>query len=212
MPSYNSSHTGSQHDDYATKAQLVDLIYPVGSIYMSANNVDPTVLFGGTWQAIQGRFLLGADTSYTAGSEGGEASHTLTSAEMPAHNHTFTGTEGTTSENGAHTHTRGTMEITGNFHVDPDNAWCRVSAVESGANAFTFSGSTARATGGASGSTSVTHNAYFNASRTWSGETSEEGAHTHTLTPSGTISSVGGGSAHNNMPPYLAVYIWKRTA
>lgn len=32
--------------------------YPVGSIYMSVNSTNPDELFGGTWEQIQGRFLL----------------------------------------------------------------------------------------------------------------------------------------------------------
>lgn len=61
--------------------------YPVGAIYMSVTEANPAALFGGTWERIGGRFLLGADSTYAAGSTGGEASRTLTVEEMPRHNH-----------------------------------------------------------------------------------------------------------------------------
>ena len=62
---------------------LLNVVYPVGSIYMSVNSASPADLFGGTWEQIQGRFLLGASSSYAAGSIGGEASHTLTIDDLP---------------------------------------------------------------------------------------------------------------------------------
>ena len=47
---------------------IVDLVYPVGSIYMSVNDASPAVLFGGTWEQIgQGRTLWGAGNGYTPG-------------------------------------------------------------------------------------------------------------------------------------------------
>lgn len=61
--------------------------YPVGAIYLSVTDVDPAALFGGTWERIGGRFLLGADTTYTAGSTGGGAARTPTVDEMPRHSH-----------------------------------------------------------------------------------------------------------------------------
>lgn len=66
---------------------IFDMVYPVGAIYISASEVNPSVLFGGTWEQVQDRFLLGAGASYQAGSTGGEATHTLTIDEMPRHNH-----------------------------------------------------------------------------------------------------------------------------
>ena len=69
---------------------LVDLVYPVGSVYISTVATDPAVLFGGGWQPIEDRFLLAAGNAYTALSTGGESSHTLTVEEMPAHRHTIT--------------------------------------------------------------------------------------------------------------------------
>lgn len=63
--------------------------YPVGAIYLSVTNVNPATLFGGTWEAIGGRFLLGANSTYAAGSTGGESAHKLTTSEMPRHNHTL---------------------------------------------------------------------------------------------------------------------------
>ena len=57
--------------------------YPVGAIYMSATDANPAALFGGTWERIGGRFLLGADSTYTAGSTGGGAARTPTVDEMP---------------------------------------------------------------------------------------------------------------------------------
>jgi hypothetical protein len=73
-----------------------NLIYPVGSIYMSTVNVDPATLFGGTWERLEDRFLLGAGSTYTAGDTGGSATmahthstgnHTLTVSEIPSHTH-----------------------------------------------------------------------------------------------------------------------------
>lgn len=130
-------------------ADIVNLIYPVGSIYMSVGNADPTALFGGTWERLEDRFLLGAGSTYTAGDTGGEATHTLTENEIPSHHHSITAN-------------RTSIEASGYGFV---------------ANGpFTDRGLILRNTA--------------------------DMATTNT----------GGGQAHNNMPPYLVVYMWKRTA
>lgn len=79
------------------KIRLLDINYPIGSIYMSLNNADPANILGGKWISIsQGRVLLGAGNnisdgtttkSFTVGSTGGEYNHKLIIDEMPAHNH-----------------------------------------------------------------------------------------------------------------------------
>ena len=83
-------------DALLTKSSIVNLIYPVGSIYISTSATNPGNIFGGTWQAYgQGRTLIGAGTgndgstsmSFTAGSTGGEYKHLLTTSEMPSHTH-----------------------------------------------------------------------------------------------------------------------------
>lgn len=67
---------------------LKDLIYPVGSIFMKATDTDnPGKVIGDTWAQIQGKFLLGASSSYAIKSTGGAVTHTLTVNEMPSHNH-----------------------------------------------------------------------------------------------------------------------------
>jgi len=68
-------------------SQIADKVYPIGSIYMSVKSTSPAQLFGGTWEQIQGRFLLASDDNYTIGSTGGEPTHRLTVNEIPAHNH-----------------------------------------------------------------------------------------------------------------------------
>lgn len=72
---YNSQYTGVEHDAYVSKTALVDLIYPVGSIYMSVNTVSPATLFGGTWEQLKDRFLLGAGYTYANGAIGGNKEH-----------------------------------------------------------------------------------------------------------------------------------------
>lgn len=71
----------------AIAAALLNYVYPVGSLYMSAEATSPASLFGGTWEQIKDRFILAAGDTYAAGSTGGEATHTLTIHEMPRHNH-----------------------------------------------------------------------------------------------------------------------------
>ena len=62
---------------------LLDIVYPVGSIYQSMSATSPADFIGGTWTKIK-TFLYGADTAQETG---GEAEHTLTKEEMPKHNH-----------------------------------------------------------------------------------------------------------------------------
>lgn len=69
-------------------AGIFDLVYPIGKIIYTSKADNPaTYLGGGTWTQIEGRFLLGASSSYAAGSTGGEAEHTLSVSELPSHNH-----------------------------------------------------------------------------------------------------------------------------
>ena len=62
---------------------LLDIVYPVGSIYQSMDEKSPVDFIGGTWTKIK-TFLYGADTAKETGCE---ATHTLTINEMPAHGH-----------------------------------------------------------------------------------------------------------------------------
>lgn len=66
---------------------FLDAVYPVGSIYMSVKATNPGTLFGGTWAAIAGKFLLGQNTTYKAGTTGGSTSRTLSIDNIPAHTH-----------------------------------------------------------------------------------------------------------------------------
>lgn len=142
-------------------------IYPVGSIYMNVTNVNPTTLFGGTWQQIQDSFLLACGSTYENGATGGEASHILTTSEMPSHTHT----QASCTNSGNHKHgTRGQWMTSGNNN--------RCVAYQDISSDPTQTNSAIR----------------------------PAGDHTHTIT----LENTGGGEAHNNMPPYLAVYVWKR--
>ena len=57
------------------KQNILDIVYPIGSIYMSVNSASPATFLGGTWTQIQDTFLLSAGSTYTAGSTGGAATH-----------------------------------------------------------------------------------------------------------------------------------------
>ncbi len=114
--------------------------YPVGSIYMSVNNINPANFFGGKWEQIKDRFLLACGNTYSNGATGGETEHTLTANELPVS--VVVREERTTGA--------------GNKNwSQPISGWANY------------------------------ENGYGQTNR---------------------------GKPHNNMPPYLAVYVWKRTA
>ena len=54
-----------------TLDMLLNKIYPVGSIYMSINNISPATFLGGTWELITDKFLIGAGNNYSVNSTGG---------------------------------------------------------------------------------------------------------------------------------------------
>lgn len=67
-----------------TAAEIMLDLYPVGAVYISVNSTSPASLFGGTWEQIKDRFLLGAGDSYAAGSTGGEATNTIEVNNLPS--------------------------------------------------------------------------------------------------------------------------------
>jgi hypothetical protein len=93
------------------ESSLFDKIYPVGSIYISTSTTNPSVLFGGTWEAISaGKVLVQADDNHVLGNTGGNATITLTEAQLPAHTH-----NNTLAEAGGHSHGWGSFNNWGKF-------------------------------------------------------------------------------------------------
>ena len=188
---------------------------------MSVNPTSPAELFGGTWEPLdQGRVLIGAGTSHPAGETGGEETHKLTTNEMPSHNHTMNSAgshyhSGSTYDAGSHSHSKGDMNIVGTLH------WWKVFSRKND-QGYTRSGAldyidgAGRYTSGQEGD-SITVGFKLNAKDGWTGNTSSSGTHSHSLDISSagshqhTIDNTGGNGSHNNMQPYLSVYMWKRT-
>lgn len=169
-----------------------DSIYPVGSIYMSVNSTNPGTLFGGTWEQIKDRFLLSAGTTYTAGTTGGAATVSLTEENIPSHRHSIPALSGTAaSKSIAHTHGVGSGSA---FTMAPSGAW----------SVKIISGGDGTKAPGCDSDKSFSY-----ASSTASGG----GSHDHSVTTTASNTGyLGSGTAVDKMPPYLAVYIWKRTA
>ena len=186
---------------------IVDLIYPIGSVYETKDSsFDPSTYWGGTWERIKGKVLVGVDESdtdfATVGQTGGSKSVTLTTAQMPSHTHTFTGSAVTSGGQSAnHTHSGTTAGAGGHSHnvgYDKDGG--------SGTNRYTVhSGGSSGAQGQAPTNSVANH--------THTITTGNQSAnHTHSVTAAGTNSSTGSGGSHTNLQPYCTVYIWERTA
>lgn len=166
VTSISASSTDTQYPSakllYDTTNQLensiVDMIYPIGSIYMSVNSTSPQTLFGGTWEQIKDTFLLATGDTYANGSTGGSATVTLTSAQsgVPAHSHKY-------------------QDYNTTYTLKTTNR-------KPGTSTAVAYGTSLTAGGGAT-------------ERTSSNNTAADAS-----------------QSHENMPPYLTVYIWKRTA
>ena len=176
---------------------------------MSSSATNPGTLFGGTWEQITDRMIMAAGSSQKAGTTGGAASHTHTSA---AHTHTTAGHTLTVAETPAHTHTRGTMNITGRVAPAHSSGACWYNVA--GAKGAFYSYENVRNNGipALNNTFSGDHMLGFDASRSWTGETSSVGggsSHSHGDTGSTTPGNTGSSS---NLPPYIVAYIWRRTA
>ena len=165
------------------QTEIFEYCWPIGSVFITSKPDNPSTLLKGAtnsaWKKIEGRFLIGADSTYIIQSIGGEATHTLSQNEIPSH-----------------THTRGSMNITGFFgSIVPDNHSNTAEGAFIGASRPAgYNGATYRS--GTQASTTPIYGYDLNASRNWSGETS----------------SIGGNAPHNNIPPYYAVNIWERVS
>ena len=178
-------------------------IYPVGAIYISTSSTNPSVLFGGSWQQITGRFLLACGGGYGAGAVGGEASHVLSYNEMPLHTHSL----------GNHTHSIPSLSGNtkdGGYHghnILPVNGGCNWVMPASIGTGETFRPTSSPFPG-------VHQGHWF----TDILAAAPSGTHSHEVVTNGSTTGANNGAtgpsgvnyAHNNMPPYLAVYVWKR--
>lgn len=142
---------GKNAEEYALKADCFDMlaIYPVGSIYISTVSTSPAELFGGAWNRLKDRFLLGAGNSYSAGSTGGEATVKLTYDQLPSF-------------------------------------WVQGALKDDSANQSYY----ADALSGTEWTTNFRQSGW--------------------VSPSSADGKYGNDEAHNNMPPYLTVYMWER--
>lgn len=202
---YQSNYIGTEIDKGISLALAM---YPVGSIYLSVNNVNPGTIFGGTWEQIQDRFLLAAGSTYAGGATGGTASHTHTSAAhthtSAAHTHTTAGHTLTVNETPSHGHGVGYYASSSNY-VPQNSTAFRGFRYQS--NVYTPYINGVLTDMGPSGYT------YDNFIEKTGGGASHSHGNTGSTTPGNTGSTTPGNTgSSSSLPPYLAIYVWKRTA
>ena len=193
---------GAPADAAATRALIEESLaaqraedYARIKFWASNDPTSPASFIGGTWERIEGEFIMGASSAYPVGTTGGSATHTQTTAEMPSHSHS-----GSTGSAGSHSHSAWTDGAGGHSHT--------VSAAVTQKHEVSKMG-----VGGADGS--GTYGYTFSsgtATTSWVGDhthgvgMNKAGAHTHTVS----IGSTGSGQAMDILNPYYALYIWVR--
>lgn len=166
--------------------KIMDIVYPVGSIWETTTDDDPNKKWTGTtWVKMDaGRVLVSAGSytengttyTYNLGDKGGEVKHQSTVNEMPSHSHGITSA-------GDHTHLIANAQVDGGSGLTNQNYLIK----------------------------KCTWNSYENFELIGSGKapsiglTSSSGSHTHS------IASTGGNKPHENRQPYLVINRWQRT-
>jgi microcystin-dependent protein len=198
-------------------------IYPIGSIYTSVVNTNPSTYFGGTWTAFaSGRTLVGVDTGQTefdtVEETGGAKTHTLTSGEMPSHTHTQNSHNHTQNSHNhtqdSHNHTQNSHNHTQNSHNHGTGIYGaggnRLDAREVYDNQATANQRFTASVTATNQATTATNQA-TTATNQATTATNQNTTATNQATTA-TNQNTGGGAAHNNLQPYITVYFWKRTA
>ena len=157
----------SKLSNYTTEKkvrEILDAMYPVGSVYITADKNNPGNFIGGTWEQFgQGRTLIGEGTgndgstsmSFTSNQTGGEYQHALTNKELPEHAHWIGCSDQSNLPGGKN-----------NWGLVEDGGFCGKVAL------------TAKARG---------------------------------LCVDDGTGTAGSNEPHNNLPPYITAYFWKRT-
>lgn len=210
-------------DDYVSN--LVNKIYPIGAIYISVVETDPSILFGGTWTQLKDRFLIGAGDIYKVNSTGGNATVELGHSHIvSAHNHSISHTH-TVDVNYAHKHAfnaisaeyYGMVPIINEYGMgmsfwnSSTNKW----VIAEDGQTYTMSCKVNKS------ATNSYNNVNVNVHNTWNNTHYVTDASGTSKTTSSISTSNSGYSSPstssslqstNIMNPYLGVYMWKRTA
>ena len=151
---------------------------------------------------LRNRFVVGAGDTYAVDATGGAATVTLDATQIPAHSHTADG-DLTAASAGAHTHTTAS---TGTAASAGSHTHTQTFGNSNGGNTYSFAGQIN--VGGTISNAGINAAGAHTHTVSTTGTAASAGAHTHDIT--GSTSSVGGGLAHENLPPYYALaYIMK---
>lgn len=189
---------GAPADAAATRALIKEMLaaqreedYARVRYWASNDPTSPASFIGGTWERVEGEFIMGASSAYPVGTTGGSATHTQTVAEMPSHNHS-----GSTGSAGSHSHSGSTGGAGGHNHT--------VSAMTALAK-YTFASADDDRSAGQYGKAGTPTTSWAG-NHTHTVSIGSAGAHTHTVS----IGSTGSGQAMSILNPYYALYIWVR--
>lgn len=215
------SIAGAPADAAATRALIKEMLaaqreedYKRVRYWASNDPTSPASFIGGTWERVEGEFIMGASSAYPVGTTGGSATHTQTTAEMPSHNHS-----GSTGSAGGHSHSASTGSAGSHSH----------SGTTDWAGSHSHNVNAEYKSGGDDGESYRIRN-YGDSWANYKFTTSSDGSHTHSFSTNGTgshshtvsigdagahshtvsIGSTGSGQAMDILNPYYALYIWVR--
>lgn len=216
---------GAPADAAATRALIEESLaaqraedYARIKFWASNDPTSPASFIGGTWERVEGEFIMGASSAYPVGTTGGSATHTQTTAEMPSHSHS-----GSTGSAGSHSHSASTDSAGWHSHsgtTDWAGSHTHKATIKSngssvgGSNGLVsssgrygdYSGDKATITTESAGSHTHSFSTNGTGSHAHTVSIGDAGAHSHTVS----IGSTGSGQAMDILNPYYALYIWVR--